>query len=253
MPVFRINKDLHYFAHVPKCGGMSIEAYLLERFSPLGMYKADRYNVPAHQRWTPTSLVHVPGARLVSIYPVEWFASSFALVRQPVRRLVSAFFFARDMVRSIPPETAFNARFQETAPRLEKAFCLCGGHLVPQTDQVPERAHILRFEDGLKAVVADLDALGGKREGPRELPAKNIKRWRGQEEPPEIAQATLALIARLYAADFQRFGYPLPANVAKATTLPDLPVLAATGRPPAPRRSFLRRLQGRLENRARGK
>ena len=32
MPFFRIDRELHYFAHVPKCAGASVEVYLRKRF-----------------------------------------------------------------------------------------------------------------------------------------------------------------------------------------------------------------------------
>jgi len=43
MPIFRINDQLHYFAHVPKCGGSAVETYLTRRFGPLGFNEPVRH------------------------------------------------------------------------------------------------------------------------------------------------------------------------------------------------------------------
>ena len=240
MPIFRIDKDLHYYAHVPKCGGSSVEHYLVDRFGPMGLRDTEEKLIHPTLRWTRTTPVHIPAVALARIVPPDWIASSFAVVRHPVRRLISAFFQGRDVAGRIPLSADFNAWFAEAAVWVGKDPYRNGGHLEPQTTFIPPGSRIFRLEDGLEQVVPYLDALAGNSDGPREIAPRNVGRWRHEEEPPILTPATLDLVTRLYAEDFTRFGYEIPATTDGAAALPDLPALAATGKPPVPPRRSLR-------------
>jgi hypothetical protein len=252
MPIVRINGQLHYFAHVPKCGGTAVETYMANRFGPLGFADMDLRAIPAHKRWSAHVPNHIPLWALDRLVPPDWFASSFATVRHPLRRLVSAFFFWRDYKRQIPLGADFNDWFLDAADRIDGNPFLFGGHLLPQTELVPRTARCFRLEDGLDAVIQHLDTLAGESGGPRQMPVVNVGRWRADEAAPQPSAATLDRLARLYADDFARFGYEPPASVASAGALPDLPTLAATGAPPNARartltQRFLRSLKARVE------
>lgn len=251
MPIFRINDKLHHFAHVPKCGGTSVEAYLTERFGPLGFFESGRHLIPMDLRWSRTSAEHVPVDVLHRLIPAEWLASSFAVVRHPVRRLISAFFFARDITLKIPISTDFNIWALKSLSRVPQDPYLLEGHLRSQTALVPKDARIFRLEDGLGLIVPYLDALAGNSDGPRQFAVKNIGGWRGDDPDPVPTAEVLALLAQVYHEDFARFGYDAPVNASAARVLPDLPVLAATGKPPTPRRRPLMiRIYHRLRARA---
>lgn len=240
MPIFRISNDLHYFAHVPKCGGTSVETYLIERFGPIALWDVTRFKVTPEQRWTRTSPQHIPAETLDRIIPRDWLASSFAVVRHPVRRLISAFYYARDKNRFLPLATEFDAWFAEAATWIARDPFRMDGHFAPQASFVPEDSRIFRLEEGLEAVIAYLDALSGQSDGPRAMPAMNIGRWRGEEESLTPKPETLALIQKVYAQDFDRFGYDLVAAPDRVGDLPDLPPQLTTGRPPEPRRRSLK-------------
>jgi Sulfotransferase family len=236
MPIFRINNDLHYFAHVPKCGGSSVETYLKDRFGPIALWDISRFNQQPDQRWSRTSPQHIPAAALDQIIPADWLLSSFAIVRHPVRRLISAFFYARDVFGRIPLSTEFNAWFAGAAALImDDPFCLAG-HFAPQSSFVPKDSRIFRLEDGLHHIIPYLDKLAGNEDGPREMPTRNIGRWRREEPPPVPTMATLDLACRIYAEDFARFGYDQPSSIVGSTALPDLPALVSTGKPPVPTR-----------------
>jgi Sulfotransferase family len=235
MPIFRINDQLHYFAHVPKCGGTSIEAYLVERFGPLAFKDPKgRHLIPEADVWNKGYAQHIQITALERLIPLDWFATSFAVVRHPVRRLISAFFYVRDVQRKGPVPNDINAWFHGAASRiLDAPHDIRTTHILPQTGLVPPNARTFRFEDGLDAIPAHLDQLAGNADGPRTIPAQNIGRWRADEPPPRLSDATLDLVARTYAADFARFGYAPPATDSEVAALVDLPILAATGQPPA--------------------
>jgi hypothetical protein len=235
MPIFRINGQLHYFAHVPKCGGTAIETYLVERFGPLAFSDPrDRHEFPESAMWNKGYGQHIQAAALDRLIPPDWFASSFAVVRHPVRRLISAFFYVRDVQRKERVPDDINLWFRNVAPRiLDEPHAIRTTHILPQTSLVPPNARIFRFEDGLEMIPAYLDQLAGNAEGPREIPTQNVGLWRSDQTPPRLTAATLDLVARTYAADFARFGYDPPATESDVQALIDLPVLTATGLPPA--------------------
>ncbi|OYW48588.1 MAG: hypothetical protein B7Z31_14945 [Rhodobacterales bacterium 12-65-15] len=233
---------------MPIFGGTSVENYLTERFGPLAFNEHQRHLTPDRFRWSVESANHIPVAQLDRLFPPGWFASSFATVRHPLPRLVSAFFFWRDFMKRIPLSAEFNAWFQKAAAELDTAPYRYGAHLLPQTGLVPEAARVFRLEDGLDSIVPYLDGMAGNRDGSRTIPSRNVGRWRAEESAPQPTQATLDLLARVYAADFERFGYEPKLSVAAAATLPDLSI---SGAPPSVRRrSFSERLVRNLMKRA---
>jgi Sulfotransferase family len=251
MPIFRINDQLHYFAHVPKCGGSSVDAYLAERFGRLGFTGFGPPQVAGHQFWNRSAAQHIPLAALYSLVPPDWFASSFAVVRHPVRRLISAFLYTRDVFQSVPLDASIDTWAKTAVTWIESDPCGRGCHVLPQTALVPEAARIFRLEDGLEPIVPYLDDIAGNTDGPREIPTLNVGKWRREEAPPQPNAETLRLIAKVYAADFARFGYEAPASPTEAAALTDLPVLAATGAPPTPKhRTLAQRLQRSLMRKA---
>jgi hypothetical protein len=253
MPIFRINGQLHFFAHAPKCGGSAVEVYLAERFGPLALTEMRHHLLADRERWNRTAAQHIPQFTLDRLVPADWFASSFAVVRHPLRRLYSAFFYARDVGKTLPVTIDFNAWFKEAATWIAVDPFRHGGHFLPQSAYIAQAARIFRLEDGLDAIVPYLDGLAGSSDGPRHVPSVNVGRWRGEEAPPVPTEETLTLVTRVYAADFARFGYLPVLTTEAASALPDLPVTAATGAPPEPtKRTFtqrlLRKLQAKVEN-----
>lgn len=211
MPLFRIGKDLHYFAHVPKCGGTSVEAYLAERFGPLGFLHPGHQDLPEHARWWRTSAQHVPAEAFFTLIPKPWIVSSFAVVRHPVSRLISAFAFSRNVQKLAPAGWTIGdyvAHWVHLRHREPFAF---DGHLSTQSSFVPPEARVFRLEDGLDAIIPHVDALAGEASGRRTMLRLNVTVPDGsaQADAVEITPRTLALIGELYAEDLDRFGYDL--------------------------------------------
>lgn len=246
MPIFRIGDKLHYFAHVPKCGGTSIESYLTQRFGRLALHEPGWQLLNAPTRWNRSSAEHIPCASLERIIPADWLASSFAVVRHPVRRLASAFFFSRDTVPVIPLTTDINVWFKEVASRIKTEPFIYGSHLAPQVSFIPAESRIFRCEEGLDQIIPYLDGLAGNSDGPRNMPERNVGRWRNEHAEQVLSQETLDLIGQVYASDFDQFGYDLPSQVS-GIVLGDLPASSATGRPPSvPKRPLLNRIYRKL-------
>lgn len=252
MPIFRIDDKLHYFVHIPKCGGASVETYLIDRFGgPLGIWDMGKDALPRTHIWTRTSPQHISAAVLEQLVPRDWMASSFAVVRHPLRRLVSAFCFSRDVVGRIPLNTEFNAWFEDAATWIGKEPYRNGGHLETQGTFIPRDTRIFRLEDGLQAIIPYLDGLAGNSDGPREVPVRNVGRWRGNEAPIQLTQRTLDLVNQVYAADLEQFGYTPATSLDELAALPDLPVLPTTGQTPAGNtRSLQKRILRYLHSKA---
>ena len=255
MPLFRITDKLHYFAHVPKCGGTSVDSYLTARFGSLGLSEGPRPpKIAAADRWSRSSAAHIPVAALFRFMPRDWLQSSFAVVRHPVRRLISVYFYARDVTRAVPSGLGFDDWCQQVLPGIADDPYRFDGHLLPQVAFIPKDSTIFRLEDGLDPVIPYLDGLAGTTDGPRQIGAENVGSWRAREAAPTPSPETLALIASVYAQDFAAFGYGVVETANDAQALPDLPVLATTGQPPAPERPpLLNRLYRKLLDKADGK
>ncbi|OYX43840.1 MAG: hypothetical protein B7Z02_07750 [Rhodobacterales bacterium 32-67-9] len=209
MPVFRISDTLHYYAHVPKCGGSSVEAYLKARFGTLGFLDTRFLDTPEAFRWTKSSPQHLPHAAFSRLIPEDWIASSFAVVRHPVKRLVSAFQYQVEVEGTVAPLWSIDEWFDDWLKRAEGEPFLYDNHLCPQSAIVPAGATVFRLEDGLDAIVPHLDALAGNADGPRAIPAENVRKKGMSPDAERLKPSveTLARIAEFYAEDFARFGY----------------------------------------------
>lgn len=220
MPIFRINTQLHYFAHVPKCGGTAVEGYLQKRFGSIALREA--VFAASDHPWNATSAEHIPAEWLARLIPPDWFSSSFAVVRHPWRRLVSAFFFARDVGKKIPPDGDFNAWVGDLPEWIDKHPYNFDRHFARQFSFIPEGSRIFRLEEGLSQVIPYLDGLAGNADGARRINSHNVGTWRQSEAVPQPTRQTLEILAQVYAEDFARFGYKVPMTAEDTKAIVDL-------------------------------
>lgn len=208
MPLFKHHGSFHYFAHVPKCAGTSIERYLEFRFGRLAFFDYRGGETPWYLQWTKASAQHIAWNDLLSIVPQEWISSTFAVVRHPLSRLVSSYNMRLNAghVPALLSIEDFVADY--ITERRYKPFKY-DNHLRPQTDIVPPQGRIFRIEDGIDSVQDYIDS----EFGPWAKPAKisHISHTDMASDPFEftgtISDRLVELTLELYREDYNRFGY----------------------------------------------
>lgn len=221
MPFFKVAGKLVYYAHVPKCGGSSVDTYLRERFGILAFHDRSYSTQPDAQRWTRTSPQHVDALTLDRLIPLALFDAIFAVVRHPVRRLVSMYHFQHEVEKSIPSGMDFSSWLKQLTPDSTDRPFAFDNHIRPMARIVPEGATVFHLEHGLDPLVGWCDLLAGDTGGPRAVRQVNQRGDYVKTAQPKTdiqpSAADLALIARLYGDDFSRFGYDPAEKRPKAT------------------------------------
>ena len=194
MPLAEIAGKRIFFAHIPKTGGSSLEAWMAEAGRLQWRGRKPLAGMPC----TPQ---HMEAALYAPLLEKEPPDAAFAVIRAPEARLVSEYRYRRAQVkrkgaREMPPFSRW----------VRRAFRLYGedpyfldNHIRPQTHFVQEGMRLFRYEDGLDPVFDWLEALTGKRgfERPHKL------RRPGRVE---VDDATRQAIAEFYAEDAALWG-----------------------------------------------
>lgn len=85
MPVALINGKILYFAHIPKCGGSSVEAYLARKGDVGLLGRVQRTG------WARCNPQHIHRVVADGILPEAWHENGFIVFRDPVNRMKSEF------------------------------------------------------------------------------------------------------------------------------------------------------------------
>lgn len=255
MPIVRADNKMIYYAHVPKCAGSAVEDYLAARFGPIAFRDTRHRLLAAERRWTRTSPQHVDRASLGRLFPPGFFDHVFTVVRHPVARLVSCWHFQLEVERAIASGITFSDWLLELEEIWAEQPFGFDNHTRPMVDLVPEGARIFHLEHGLDAIIPWLDSITGTAAGARAMPHSNERGAHGGSKASAKVVPTafdLTVIERLYAADFERFGYRIgdPAPLASAPEL-NAAYLAARDAELKARRSAPARLKTQVRSLAR--
>lgn len=222
MPIFRADQKLVYYAHVPKCAGSSLEEYVHERFGGMAFLDQTYMSRPPVERWSKTSPQHIDIKSLYKFIKPSFFDHIFTIVRHPVGRLVSAYHFQLEVERLVPESTGFSEWLLDIEERMAEEPFLFDNHVLPMAQIVPHEATVFHLEHGLDALIPYFDALAGNAEGARAIGRTNERKAdKGMRATP--SNSDLALIEKIYAEDFERFGYDIADSTPKAAA-PELSV-----------------------------
>jgi hypothetical protein len=210
VPLYRIGSTKVLFIHIPKTAGMALDAHLSAHGTAVFKDPITTYTGVFRPR-------HRPAAVLKQIYLPETIDYAFTVVRHPVARLVSGYRYQRrhrHLHLSRLRFLGFDAWLRYCLWRAQAEVDYRDGHFRPQVEYPCFGCDVFRYEDGLSAVMERVNRVTGAAL-PQHPPARNISPFR----PVTIAKSSLDLIARFYAADFERFGYTVAVPPIKGVTL----------------------------------
>ncbi|WP_122816188.1 sulfotransferase family 2 domain-containing protein [Nocardioides pantholopis] len=193
------------FVHVPKTGGSTMERL----FTASGWRMVGRETNRTHPRIFPLRRVspqHQHAALLRELFRLDRFELAFLISRDPIARFRSEWAMRHTSVTDPTPEQVeewadrFFARYAEDPYVLDN-------HLRPQHEFLTPGAAVFRLEDGMDAIVADLNErhrLGLRTEVPHALDSS--KRGISSSAVP-VSAALEDRLREFYAEDFRTFGY----------------------------------------------
>ena len=224
MPIFKVNGNVTYFAHIPKCAGTTVEASFQSCGYGMSFHDSDRF-VKDPNAWHKSAPQHIAESQLNILFESSFFDYRFTIVRHPVSRFLSAFNYNRYRIGRTKNITRFLGALEKSlGGRDEYLKSTLGHHFFPAVRFLGDDMKVFYLEDGLENIFASLSGDLGVtltpagemnkldynkiflRGGPI---VKFLKRQLFAPSPTlrELTAGDLARIENLYAVDFERLGY----------------------------------------------
>ena len=204
------------FVHIPKCGGQSVETAFLtdigldwETRAPLLLRRND------NPRLGPPLLGHLTAQEYMTFryLPEAMFDAyfTFAVVRDPYARAVSLFNYMRFTRGLVPFCTKYLPRVFELAEEYATPGHRYRGnyHFVrPQADYVLDADGRIMVDEVVKLeeIATRFDTIRARSGLRADLPHVNHTTDK-KARPSDLTDEARAALRRLYAADFETFGY----------------------------------------------
>jgi len=208
MPIFQAGGKLHCYAHVPKCGGTSVERYLFLRFKRGSLHESKRNMVETNKRWTETSPKNETMDAFSALFRREWLGKVLAIIRDLVKWLVCESNFQSVILRSIPVGMSMEEWFEDSVKEAAVDPFYLDKHLQAHTDPFPADATIFRLEDSLDRAIPYLDVLAGDTAGnvSSERKQSTVRAYSALYGPRPSPAGMLPGITAYFGQDFERLG-----------------------------------------------
>ena len=159
MPVFRQDGRAVLFVHVPKAGGSTLERLFAKSGWTTG-YRDPKGGVGSMNSVRRCSPQHMHRPMLEQVFRLDRFDAVFMTVREPLGRFRSEFAY-RNADRVSATAAEVEAWYDEAFRQYRHDPFVFDNHLRPQWEFHLPGSHVYRLEDGLEAVVHDLNTRWG--------------------------------------------------------------------------------------------
>lgn len=205
MPLFQTNIGIVFFAHIPKCAGMSVERV----FSQHPTHLKNPYLHGKGQLEFPCSPQHFHAEIVEKMFSMDAFVYCFTLVRNPYERILSEYRFRSDIAkrqkRNLEP---FDTWLQKSLSIFESNPYTLDNHLRPQIEFLTPNIKIFKFENGLENIFSQIEA---------DLPNLIISRPshtnKSKTSQSEMSIKSRETIQEFYKEDFSILEYPTTGKV----------------------------------------
>lgn len=209
MPAYLIEGQVVYFSHIPKCGGTSVETAL--RAAGPEILNDRRFLAEDHHP-TSCSAQHFHAALVDRLCDRAFFSYRFAVVRDPVARMISEFRHRMDIRPRSRARTMAGIEGEEpddfddwvtfAFEGYARSRYIFDNHVRPQSEFVTEDTEIFRLEDGMEKVFARLSAVLGQT-----VIAPATRKQVSTKRAVSPSTATLSRIHDFYASDYGMLAY----------------------------------------------
>ena len=210
MPLLYKNNVLCHFAHIPKCGGSSIENYCQSNGIKIAFIDRAFQALPSSQQWNISSPQHIDGYSLSRLFPVDFFDFGFAIVREPVSRIVSAFKH-QIFQKKIPKNSNISEFIKLELENISGQLGSYDNHFLPQTKfLIPGMPYeIYKLENGMDIVSQLIDSKFHNENIVEKILHYNADRSTGLINPSQVVidDNAMAIVKEVYNDDFIKLGY----------------------------------------------
>ncbi|GAB3273782.1 sulfotransferase family protein [Arthrobacter pigmenti] len=212
MPIFRKDGQNILFVHIPKAGGSTVERV----FGTSGyqvLYRDPKTGPKSVNRLRRCSPQHMHAEMLEQNFRIKAFDLIFMVTREPLARFRSEYGMRNSDQLHNGTETDVDRWADKAFQKYLADSFVFDNHLRPQSEFHLEKSKVYRLEDGLDALVGDLNSryrLGLDTDIPRVMDRQSASG--SSSSDVKLSAGLQTRLQDFYHDDFTRFGYPLPAD-----------------------------------------
>lgn len=197
MPAFTLPGAKILFIHIPKTGGMAIDA----AFKAYGATSLDQATNAEPRRRTR----HSHAVETTAMFDLSQFDYIFAIVRNPLARMLSEYRYqCRKSGLHLAPVLGFDRWLHYSLLRKSLDQGYRDNHFRPQSEFIVPGCEVFHYEEGLDKPMARIKEITGH-DLSSGLSAKNVAPKRGVTP----SAASISRIAKTYSGDFMAFNYTI--------------------------------------------